>query len=459
MFGSSNFSVRKIGALGAVLAIVLMSCGGSSSSSNAGRSKNVALDSTGKCQPDGGEIAALDATNKALGDQYDIDMNAVQNPGTPNLGALKDSTLTGDDLTKAETDAKKADKELFDNFLNSKKPIADKYESDLVKAASDWQAGISTACTALLATANNTTNADSPLSRLNAAISAALTAYEAATNATDAMAAYNTAAVAAANAYKTATGLDPNPYPVLKQAVTNSIAIGSEAGNSTGPVDTDVTFSVTWQGNIATVDLLVPEGLTASDYALTYDGSTSSPCLVSGPGKLVMDFSCGTNITVHITKGPITWGAKLIEKPAATVITTANDPTGVVTFETTDGVTRALFTWSVPNGKSRYFTRNDQTGYAPTEINSSGTQGSMYSNAITPGCNAGYFQIVDGIGGLTLLSNAYSLPATGTTNCVATSGGVNSLKADPTLGAVSYSRYSGNMYGMGVFASVSLVIP
>jgi len=244
MFGSSNFSVRKIGALGAVLAIVLMSCGGSSSSSNAGRSKNVALDSTGTCKPDANDIAALDATNKALDDQYDIDMNAVKNPGTPNEDALKDSTLTGDDLTKAKTDAKKADKQLNDDFLNSKKPIANKYESDLVKATSDWQAGISTACTALLATANNTTDATSALSILNAAISAALTAYEAATNATDAMAAYNTAAVAAANAYKTATGLDPNPYPVLKQAVTNSIAIGSEAGTSTKSVDTDVAREI-----------------------------------------------------------------------------------------------------------------------------------------------------------------------------------------------------------------------
>ncbi len=43
MFGSSNFSVKKLGALGAVLAIILMSCGGSSTSSNAGRAKNTKL--------------------------------------------------------------------------------------------------------------------------------------------------------------------------------------------------------------------------------------------------------------------------------------------------------------------------------------------------------------------------------------------------------------------------------
>ena len=43
MFGSSNFSVKKLGASGAVLAIILMSCGGSSTSSNAGKSKNAIL--------------------------------------------------------------------------------------------------------------------------------------------------------------------------------------------------------------------------------------------------------------------------------------------------------------------------------------------------------------------------------------------------------------------------------
>ena len=43
MFGSSNISVKKLSALGAVLTIILMSCGGSSSSSNAGRSKNTKL--------------------------------------------------------------------------------------------------------------------------------------------------------------------------------------------------------------------------------------------------------------------------------------------------------------------------------------------------------------------------------------------------------------------------------
>ena len=43
MFGSSNFSVKKLGAFGAVLAIILMSCGGSSTSSNAGKSKNAIL--------------------------------------------------------------------------------------------------------------------------------------------------------------------------------------------------------------------------------------------------------------------------------------------------------------------------------------------------------------------------------------------------------------------------------
>jgi hypothetical protein len=43
MFVSSNFSVKKLGAIGAVLAIILMSCGGSSTSSNAGKSKNAIL--------------------------------------------------------------------------------------------------------------------------------------------------------------------------------------------------------------------------------------------------------------------------------------------------------------------------------------------------------------------------------------------------------------------------------
>ena len=43
MFGSSNFSVKKLGAFGAVLAIILMSCGGSTTSSNAGRAKNTKL--------------------------------------------------------------------------------------------------------------------------------------------------------------------------------------------------------------------------------------------------------------------------------------------------------------------------------------------------------------------------------------------------------------------------------
>ena len=43
MFGSSNFNVKKIGAFSAVLAIMLSSCGGSSTSSNAGRAKNTKL--------------------------------------------------------------------------------------------------------------------------------------------------------------------------------------------------------------------------------------------------------------------------------------------------------------------------------------------------------------------------------------------------------------------------------
>ena len=454
MFMPSNIKTKNIGALGVVLAIVLMSCGGSSSSSNAGRSKNVALDSTGTCKPDATDIAAIDATNKALDDQFDIAMNAVQNPGTPNQDELKDSTLTGEDLTKAQADAKKADEQLYVEFLNSKRPIADKYDSDLVKAASDWQAGINEACTALLATANNTTDANSALSILNKAISDAVTAYNNTTNANDAIAAYNNAAVAAAIAYKTATGLDPNPYPVLKTAVTNSIAIGSEAGTSTGSVDADVTFSVTWQGNIATVDLLVPEDLTASDYALSYsdakcDGNSAENYF--SKQRLIINFSQCTSVKVFAGKGGTdVWGAKLIEKPAATVITTANDPTGVVTFETTDGVMRALFTWSVPNGNKTYFTRNDQEGYEFSTLNSNDNQGSMYSNAIKPGCNSGEFQIVDGTNGPTLLSSAYSVPATGTTNCDATSGGVNGLKADPTLSKVSYNRLT---------ASVSLVIP
>ena len=449
MFMPSNIKTKNIGALGVVLAIVLMSCGGSSSSSNAGRSKNVALDSTGTCNPDGGEIAALDATNKALGDQYDIDMNAVPSPGSPNQDALKDSTLTGEDLTKAQTDAKEADKQLYVEFLNSKKPIADKYDSDLVKAANDWQAGINEACTALLATANNTTDANSALSILNKAISDAVTAYNNTTNANDAIAAYNTAAVAAANAYKTATGLDPNPYPVLKQAVTNSIAIGSEAGTSTGSVDADVTFSVTWQGNIATVDLLVPEDLTASDYALSYsdakcDGNSAENYF--SRQRLIIDFSRCTSVKVFAGKGGTdVWGAKLIEKPAVTVITTANDPTGVVTYETTNGVTRALFTWSVPNGNRTYFARNDQEGYEYSTLNSDVNEGSMYSNAITPGCNAGEFQVVDGTGGQTLLTRAYSVAASSTENCDEDSG-VEAPSADPTLSEVSYSRLTASVY-------------
>jgi hypothetical protein len=48
MFGSNNFSVKKLAAFSAVLSIILMSCGGSSTSSNAGRSKNAAL-VDGKC--------------------------------------------------------------------------------------------------------------------------------------------------------------------------------------------------------------------------------------------------------------------------------------------------------------------------------------------------------------------------------------------------------------------------
>ena len=60
MFGSSNFSVKKLSALGAVLAIILMSCGGSSTSSNAGKSKNRTLDAP--CYAD---QAAKDAAKEA----------------------------------------------------------------------------------------------------------------------------------------------------------------------------------------------------------------------------------------------------------------------------------------------------------------------------------------------------------------------------------------------------------
>ena len=60
MFGSSNFSVKKLSALGAVLSIILMSCGGSSTSSNAGKSKNRTLDAP--CYAD---QAAKDAAKEA----------------------------------------------------------------------------------------------------------------------------------------------------------------------------------------------------------------------------------------------------------------------------------------------------------------------------------------------------------------------------------------------------------
>ncbi len=449
MSGSMKLSGTKTVALSAVLAIILMSCGGSSSSSNAGRSKNVALDSAGQCVPDATDIAAIDATNKALEEKYNSDMNAVPNPGTPNQDALQDSTLTGDDLSKAQTDAKEADNQLFNDVLISKRPIADKYESDLVKAASDWQAGISAACRELLATANDTTDANSALSILNTAISAAVADYKNTTDADEAITAYNTAAVAAADAYKTATGLDPVPYPALKQSVTNSIAIGSDAGSSTEPEDTDVTFSVTWRGNIATVDLLVPTGLTASDYALSYsdakcDGNSAENYF--SRQRLIIDFSRCTSVKVFAGKGGTdVWGAKLIEKPAVTVITTANDPTGVVTYETTNGVTRALFTWSVPNGNRTYFARNDQEGYEYSTLNSDVNEGSMYSNAITPGCNAGEFQVVDGTGGQTLLTRAYSVAASSTENCDEDSG-VEAPSADPTLSEVSYSRLTASVY-------------
>lgn len=61
MFGSSNSNVKKLSALGAVLAIVLMSCGGSSSSSNANKSKNAVIDN-GQCVLEADDVAARDAS-------------------------------------------------------------------------------------------------------------------------------------------------------------------------------------------------------------------------------------------------------------------------------------------------------------------------------------------------------------------------------------------------------------
>lgn len=59
MSGSSKFSAKKLSAFSAVLAIILMSCGGSSSSSNAGRAKNTKLADGTICYTDAERAEAI----------------------------------------------------------------------------------------------------------------------------------------------------------------------------------------------------------------------------------------------------------------------------------------------------------------------------------------------------------------------------------------------------------------
>ena len=69
MFGSNNFSVKKLAAFSAVLSIILMSCGGSSTSSNAGRSKNATL-VNGVCVWDADEEQELSDAHQARATVY-----------------------------------------------------------------------------------------------------------------------------------------------------------------------------------------------------------------------------------------------------------------------------------------------------------------------------------------------------------------------------------------------------
>ena len=71
MFGSNNFSVKKLAAFSAVLSIILMSCGGSSTSSNAGRSKNATV-VDGVCVLEQADVDARDASLAKLALAEDI---------------------------------------------------------------------------------------------------------------------------------------------------------------------------------------------------------------------------------------------------------------------------------------------------------------------------------------------------------------------------------------------------
>ena len=464
MSGSSNFNVKKLGAVSAVLAIILMSCGGSSSSSNANRSKNVKLDSEGKCVIEDSDYEKLGESLRALRSAFNDEVSKLADPGTPNSDKLQGSELTGSALDEAVKTAASADEALSAQYATSKQLLESNFQADYSNTKNVFYSGTQKVCDELLKSASDTTNKNSAVSVLNDAVAKALSDYNNTTDLNAARDAYNSAVGVAVDAYRAETGIDPDPIPSLKNAVSSNESPTASA------TDQDVYLDISWTGNTAVFQLVVPSGLNRNDYNWTYkDSDITANGFDFVDHQFAINFDFGTRITVGVLKLSTNeiWGWKTAEAPE--METTSQTPVPLhagLSYWNLDGLQRrAQLDWAAAGGDTAsYYVAVTQDGYADTRGGDFSVSGVITSNTINPGCNSGSFDLTRTSDSKIVLSVPFSYPepVTGTPVCdnESTSGADDAV---PTLGAVSYQasgyRKFGNSFDRSYLASVDLIVP
>jgi hypothetical protein len=464
MSGSSKFSVKKLSAFSAVLAIILMSCGESSSSSNANRSKNVKLDAEGKCVIEDSDYESLGESLRALRRTLSDEISKLADPGTPNSDKLQGSELTGSVLDEAVKTAAAADAALLTQYASAKQLLESNFQTDYYETKDVFYSKTQKVCDDLLKSASDTTNENSAVSVLNDAVAKALSDYNNTTDLNAASDAYNSAVGSAVDAYRAATGIDPDPIPSLKNAIS------SNESPTTSATDQDVYLDISWTGNTAVFQLVVPAGLNRNDYNWTYkDSDISASGFDFVDHQFAINFDFGTRITVGVQKLSTneSWGWKTVEAPEMGTNSQTPDPLHAgLSYWNLDGLQRrAQLDWVAAGGDTAsYYVAVQQDGYADTRGGDFSVSGVIASNTINPGCNSGNFDLTRTSDSKIVLSVPFSYPepVTGTPSCEdgSTAGADDAV---PTLGAVSYQasgyRKFGNSFDRSYLASVDLIVP
>jgi hypothetical protein len=253
MFQSSGSNTKKIAALGTAFAFVLMSCGGESSSSNEGRSKNAKL-VDGVCVWNESEVAELNAAERTWADaHYEVTkwQNEPEFNTASNLLAENPSIEIDGDVYKA---AVAADASSRAAQMLIQEPIRQAAEDAYFAVKSKLDASTSADCQGVRSSAGEVF-AD--------AVENAKRIYMSSTDPSAAKLVYEASVSAAALVYKDEVGSYPDQVPSLDE----DFATGeSDAASSTLA---DVLIVVTWSGSLARVEASVPADPDPARFGLT----------------------------------------------------------------------------------------------------------------------------------------------------------------------------------------------